>query len=127
MANLPIVKQVFAKKAFSDTINTTFTELNTPITPPVLPPLPSISEFFEYYQSLFYIIPKFGDTESHQYLVISSQDYIGSEAGGNEVVDALIAEVTALRQENLELQQELAKNTVTSLEEALQLLQNLNG
>ena len=57
MANLPIVKQVFAKKAFSDTINTTFTELNTPITPPVLPPLPSISEFFEYYQSLFYIIP----------------------------------------------------------------------
>jgi hypothetical protein len=127
MANLPIVKQVFSKKAFSDTINTTFTELTTTPVVNTGSVLPSIQEFFTYYQGLFYQIPKFGDTESHQYLVISSQDYIGSEAGGNEVVDALIAEVTALRQENLELQQELAKNTVTSLEEALKLLQNLNG
>jgi hypothetical protein len=127
MANLPIVKQVFSKKAFSDTINTTFTELTTTPVVNTGSVLPSIEEFFTYYQELFFQIPKFGDTDSHQYLVISSQDYIGSEAGGNEVVDALIAEVTALRQENLELQQELAKNTVTSLEEALTLLQNLNG
>ena len=29
MANLPLVKQVFEKKAFNDTINTTFTELTS--------------------------------------------------------------------------------------------------
>jgi hypothetical protein len=123
MANLPIVKQVFAKKAFSDTINTTFTELNTPITPPVLPPLPSISEFFEYYQSLFYIIPKFGDTESHQYLALTSQEYIGSENVGNEVIDALLAELTELRQENVELNERFTQTALSSAQDALKALQ----
>ena len=123
MANLPIVKQVFAKKAFSDTINTTFTELNTPITPPVLPPLPSISEFFEYYQSFFYIIPKFGDTESHQYLILSSQDYIGSVNVNNEVIDALLVELTELRQENFELNERFTQTALSSAQDALKALQ----
>jgi len=127
MANFPLNKQVFEKKAFSDTINTAFTELTSSVVIPTGSVLPSVTEFFTYYQALFYQIPKFGDTNSHQYLVVSSQDYIGSEAGGNEVVDALIAEVTALRQENLDLQQQLAKNTITSVEDALKNIQKLNG
>jgi hypothetical protein len=127
MANFPLVKQVFEKKAFNDTINTTFTELTSSVVIPTSSVLPSITEFFNYYQALFYQIPKFGDTNSHQYLVISSQNYIGSEAGGNEVVDALISEVTVLRQENLELQQQLAQNTITSVEDALKNIQNING
>jgi hypothetical protein len=127
MANFPLVKQVFEKKAFNDTINTTFTELTSSVVIPTSSVLPSITEFFNYYQALFYQIPKFGDTNSHQYLVISSQNYIGSEAGGNEVVDALISEVTILRQENLELQQQLAQNTITSVEDALKNIQNING
>jgi len=127
MANFPLVKQVFSKKAFNDTINTTFTELTSSAVVPTSSVLPSITEFFDYYQALFYQIPKFGDTNSHQYLVISSQNYIGSEAGGNEVVDALISEVTILRQENLELQQQLAQNTITSVEDALKNIQNING
>jgi hypothetical protein len=127
MANFPLVKQVFEKKAFNDTINTTFTELTSSVVIPTSSVLPSITEFFDYYQALFYQIPKFGDTNSHQYLVISSQNYIGSEAGGNEVVDALISEVTVLRQENLELQQQLAQNTITSVEDALKNIQNING
>jgi len=127
MANLPLVKQVFEKKAFNDTINTTFTELTSSAVVSTSSLLPSVEEFFNYYQALFYQIPKFGDTNSHQYLVISSQDYIGSETGGNEVVDALISEVTILRQENLELQQQLAQNTITSVEDALKNIQNING
>lgn len=127
MANFPLVKQVFEKKAFNDTINTTFTELTSSAVVPTSSVLPSIDEFFGYYQALFYQIPKFGDTNSHQYLVISSQNYIGSESGGNEVVDALISEVTILRQENLELQQQLAQNTITSVEDALKNIQNING
>jgi hypothetical protein len=127
MANLPLVKQVFEKKAFNDTINTTFTELTSSVVVSTSSVLPSVTEFFDYYQALFYQIPKFGDTNSHQYLVISSQNYIGSEAGGNEVVDALISEVTVLRQENLELQQQIAQNTITSVEDALKNIQNING
>lgn len=127
MANLPLVKQVFEKKAFNDTINTTFTELTTTTVVSTSSLLPSVTEFFDYYQALFYQIPKFGDTNSHQYLVISSQDYIGSEAGGNEVIDALISEVTVLRQENLELQQQIAQSTITSVTDALKNIQNING
>jgi hypothetical protein len=52
---------------------------------------------------------------------------LGSEAGGNEVIDALIAEVTALREENLSLQQELAQSTVNTVQDALTTLQKLNG
>ena len=127
MANLPLVKQVFEKKEFNDNINTTFTELTSSAVVSTSSLLPSVTEFFDYYQALFYQIPKFGDTNSHQYLVISSQDYIGSEAGGNAVVDALISEVTILRQENLELQQQIAQSTITSVEDALKNIQNING
>ena len=123
MANLPIVKQVFAKKAFSDTINTTFTELNTPIPTPAIPTLPSITEFFQYYQSLFYNIPKFGEADPHQYLILSSQDYIGSENVNNEVIDALLVELTELRQENFELQDKLTQKSLSSAQEALKTLQ----
>ena len=127
MNNFPLTKQVFQKTAFDNTIDTSFSELTSTTVPSTGSILPSIVEFFQYYQDLFYQIPKFGDTDSHQYLVITSQEYIGSEAGGNEVIDALIAEITALRQENLDLQQQLAQNTSISVQDALNTLQNLNG
>jgi hypothetical protein len=127
MANFPLTKQVFNKTAFDNTVNTSFTELTSSVVIPTGSVLPSITEFFDYYQTLFYQIPKFGDTNSHQYLIITSQDYLGSEAGGNEVIDALIAEVTALREENLSLQQELAQSTVNTVQDALTTLQKLNG
>jgi hypothetical protein len=127
MANFPLTKQVFNKTAFDNTVNTSFTELTSSVVIPTGSVLPSITEFFDYYQALFYQIPKFGETNSHQYLVITSQDYLGSEAGGNEVIDALIAEVTALREENLSLQQELAQSTVNTVQDALTTLQKLNG
>ena len=127
MTNFPLNKQVFDKKAFSDTINTTFTELTSSAVVSTGSLLPTIPEFFSYYQALFYQIPKFGDTESHQYLVLTSQEYIGSETGGNAVIDALISEVTVLRQENLDLQQQIAKSTITSAKDALQNIQNING
>jgi hypothetical protein len=127
MSNFILTKQVFQKTAFDNTVNTSFTELTSSAVTPTGSNLPSTSEFFQYYQDLFYQIPKFGDTNSHQYLVLTSQEYIGSETGGNEVIDALIAEITALRQENLDLQQQLAQNTTTTVQDALKTLQNLNG
>jgi len=127
MANFPLNKQVFNKTAFDNTVNTTFTELTSSVVVQTGSTLPTVTEFFTYYQSLFYQIPKFGDTNSHQYLIITSQEYLGSEIGGNEVIDALIAEVTALRAENLSLQQELAQNIPNTIQDAINTLQNLNG
>ena len=67
-----------------------------------------------YYQNLFYSIPKLGDINSHQYLVITSGAYIGSTTPTDDTIQALIEEVTQLRQESLDLQQQIL-NTTTSI------------
>ena len=119
MSDINIKRQVFDKSAFDNTINTTFTELtSTPAITPE-PTLPTIEEFFGYYNDLFYDIPKFGEAESHEYLILTSQQYVGPTSADNDLIDALIAEVTELRQENLNLQQELTNNVVLSAEDAL--------
>jgi len=127
MDNFVLTKQLFEKKAFDATVNTTFTELTSSVQVTTGSSLPSIDEFFDNYQALFYNIPKFGDINSHQYLIFTSQEYIGSEISGNEVINSLIEEINDLRQENLELQQELSRQNVSSIQDALQNLQTLNG
>ena len=127
MDNFVLTKQLFEKKAFDATVNTTFTELTSSVQVTTGSSLPSIDEFFDNYQALFYNIPKFGDTNSHQYLIFTSQEYIGSEISGNEVINSLIEEINDLRQENLELQQELSRQNVSSIQDALRNLQTLNG
>jgi hypothetical protein len=102
-------KQVFEKQQYQQVIDTSFTELTvggiaattTTATPP-----PSVQEFFDTYGQIFYDIPKTGETNSHQYLVNQSSAYIGGE-GTNEEIAALLSEITALREENLQLQQQL--------------------
>jgi len=127
MDNFVLTKQLFEKKAFDATVNTTFTELTSSVQVATGSSLPSIDEFFDNYQALFYNIPKFGDTNSHQYLIFTSQEYIGSEIEGNNVINSLISEITELRQENLELQQELSQQNIASIQGALQNLQTLDG
>ena len=83
-----------------------------------------MEEFFGYYNDLFYQIPKFGEAESHEYLILTSQQYVGPISSDTELIDALIAEVTELRQENLNLQQELTNNVVNTAEEALEKLRD---
>ena len=75
------------------------------ITSAVAPAI-SVAEFFTNYQTLFFEIPKFGDTNSHEYLIKTSQEYAG-DFNNDETIQALIEEITQLRQENLDLQQQL--------------------
>jgi hypothetical protein len=86
----------------------------------------SVSEFFDQYRILFFEIPKFGDTDSHEYLVKTSGEYIGGQET-NETIQALIEEITQLRQENLELQQQIIRSSTSQVANALQNIQNLNG
>jgi hypothetical protein len=102
-------KQVFEKQQYQQVIDTSFTELTVgtaTTTTGITAPLPSVQEFFDAYGQLFYIIPKTGETDSHQYLVNQSSAYIGGQDTNQEII-ALLAEVTALREENLGLQQQL--------------------
>ena len=97
-------KQVFGKRQYNKTINTSFTQLVQPTTVFTGSTLPTVNEFFSDYDQLFFDIPKFGETDSHEYLIKTSQDYIGTSNIISDEIQALIDEVTELRQENLELQ-----------------------
>jgi hypothetical protein len=110
-------KQVFEKRQYNKTINTSFNQLVQPVTQNTGSSLPSVNQFFDYYNQLFFDIPKFGETNSHEYLIKTSQEYIGVSNVVNDEIQALIDEVTQLRQDNLELNQQiisLQNNLVSS-------------
>jgi hypothetical protein len=98
-------KNVFNKQDFLNTVNTSFTQLVLPITLEV--PVFTVDDFFVQYENLFFQIPKEGDINSHQYLVERSGAYIEFNRV-NEEIQALLEEITQLRQENLELNQAIA-------------------
>ena len=72
----------------------------------------SIGEFFTQCQSLLFPIPKFGKRNSHEYPIKTSQAYVGENQADNDTTQALIDEVTQLRQENLDLQQQLISGSL---------------
>ena len=105
-SELKLNKKLYNKSAYLNTINTQFTELV-----PIVPQTPveevvNIGEFFQIYENLFYEIPKEGKTNSHEFLIKQSTDYVGSQ-GISDEIQALLDEITFLRQENLTLQKNI--------------------
>ena len=98
-------KNVFNKQDFLNTVNTSFTQLVLPTASAV--PTFTVDDFFVKYENLFFQIPKEGDINSHQYLVERSGAYIEFNRV-NEEIQALLEEISQLRQENLELNQAIA-------------------
>ena len=107
-------KTVYSKTQFERVIDTSFTQLvETPTVTPAAIPSVTTAEFFQNYQEIFYQIPKFGDINSHEYLIKTSQAYLGSSQINDDTIQALIDEVTTLRAENLDLQQQIINLQVT--------------
>ena len=100
---LDLRKEVFDKLQYIKTINTSFSELGVETLTEELQNQPTVAEFFGLYNSLFYDIPALGDTNSHQYLVKTSGDYINFDQI-NEEVEALQAEIAQLRSDLLQAQ-----------------------
>ena len=104
--NIGFQRQVFNKKSFNDTIDTEFTQLvETPDETFFDVNLANIEDFFTLYQNLFFNIPKVGDVNSHEFLIRQSTEYIGFEEQ-NETIQALLDEITELREENLEIRKQ---------------------
>lgn len=103
---LPLVKNVYSKTQFVKTVDV---EFNTPDTPVVTNQATSASvdQFFNDYQTLFYQIPKLGITNSHEYLIRTSQEYVGASQN-NEDLAALIDEIDSLRLTIFEQQQTIS-------------------
>ena len=103
-SKVDLTKKLYDKKAYLNVIDTQFNELLQPTSP--TGPEVSIDEFFQLYNDLFYDIPKFGETNSHEYLIKQSSDYVGSAILTDDI-QALLDEITSLREENLELQRNI--------------------
>lgn len=114
MEQINLNKQVYDKNQYQKVIDTSFTQLLSPVSSSLSSSLPTITvdQFFQYYQDLFYSIPKLGDTNSHEYLIKTSTEYIGGSQQTNDTIQALIEEVTSLRQENLSLQQQSLSGSI---------------
>jgi hypothetical protein len=97
-----LVKEVYGRNTFTRVVDTSFTELYTPVTASVVPAQQiTVDEFFDLYNELFFEIPATGELNSHEYLVARSTEYLG----GGVLTDnekAYIEEINSLRQQLLE-------------------------
>jgi len=103
--NIKLNKEVFNKRDYEKTINTSFTQLGVKSVQEQINEQPSIQEFFDMYNQLFYEINELGETNSHEYLIKTSSDYIAFDEN-DEIIEALQNEIAQLRQELLEAQQQ---------------------
>jgi hypothetical protein len=113
MEIITLTNTVYNKNQYERVIDTSFTQLVQPqVTASVIAPTISVAEFFQNYQQLFFQIPRFGESNSHEYLIKTSQEYIGSSEANDDTVQALISEITQLRQDNLDLQQQIISGSL---------------
>jgi len=98
---IPIEKQVFDKLTFGKVIDTEFHQLLNNVAEET--PVFTIDDFFELYEQLFYQIPKEGDANSHQYIIQKEADYLGIIINQDDI-QALLEEITNLRQQVLDTQ-----------------------
>ena len=102
MSQIPIEKQVFNKSTYPKVIDTQFSQLISSVVEEL--PQFTIDDFFELYDQLFYQIPKEGDINSHRYILEREAEYLGVSLNQDDI-QALLNEITSLRQQVLEAQQ----------------------
>tara|TARA_S200000501_G_C20775590_1_gene722532 strand:- start:77 stop:601 length:525 start_codon:yes stop_codon:yes gene_type:complete len=100
---LDLEKKVYTKEDYIKTIDVEFSEFGTTTVAQDLESQPTVQDFFNLYNELFYEINPLGDTNSHAYLVETSAEYINQDVV-NEEIEALRAEITSLREQLLEAQ-----------------------
>lgn len=129
MAKVNLNRTVFDKRKFNQSVDTEFSQLVPKEEQRFFDvDLATIEDFFTLYTNLFYEIPKEGATNSHEFLIKESSEYIDFEQI-NEDIQVLLEEITSLRtellekdRENLDLNQRLAQAeaNVTALQAATQ-------
>ena len=104
--NVNLNKQVYDKNAYNKVIDTSFKQLGVQTIQEQLNQQPTVDSFFAMYNELFYNIPELGVTNSHEYLIKTSSDYINYNAD-QEIIDALQAEIAQLRIDLLDSQKQV--------------------
>ena len=104
--NVNLNKQVYSKSQYSKIIDTEFKQLGVKSIQQQLNETPTVQDFFQLYNDLFYDIPETGLNNSHEYLIVKSSEYINFEPN-NEEIEALQAEIAQLRMDLLDEQKKV--------------------
>ena len=104
--NINFNKQVYDKRQYSKIIDSSFTQLGVKTIQEQISTQPTTNEFFSMYNDMFYSIPELGATNSHEYLIKKSSEYIGFEANQEEII-ALQNEIAQLRIDLLDSQKQV--------------------
>ena len=105
--DISLNKEVFNKRDYIKAIDTSFKELGVSTPQEQIDNTPTVQEFFNLYEELFYEIDELGENNSHEYLIKTSTEYINFN-NNDELVEALQREIADLREELLETQKQLA-------------------
>ena len=95
---IPVQQFVYSKERFSKIVDTQFKEF-APVQ--VVTPEVTVDDFFALYDELFFDIPKEGDINSHRFLLNKEAEYLGVTFADDTNIQALLQEITDLRQQLL--------------------------
>jgi hypothetical protein len=112
--NIEFKKQVYNKGQYTKVINTSFNELGVTSVQEQIASEPTVNDFFNLYNELFFDIPEYGEYNSHEYLITKSSEYINF-LGNQEETIALQNEIAQLRIELLAAQQQVIELQTTNL------------
>jgi hypothetical protein len=98
--NVDLRREVFNKDQYKQVIDTNFSQLGVTSVSASAEDTISVEEFFGNYNSIFYDIPPNGETNSHEFLVRESGQYINFDQIADEIL-ALQEEIAGLRKELL--------------------------
>ena len=103
-----LIKKTYSKEEYSKVIDTQFSQLGVVSINEEIENTTTVNQFFDLYNNLFYDIPALGDTNSHEYLIKTSKEYINFDEENAEL-EALRAEIASLRRDLLQAQIEKAE------------------
>ena len=108
---IDLLRKIYSKSEYIKIIDTDFTQLGVSTVEEIEENQVTVEQFFGYYNDLFYDIPAEGETNSHEFLVKTSGEYIGFDQESEEI-EALRKEITGLREELLAQQIESIATSV---------------
>jgi len=100
---IDLMKDVYSKIEYPRIIDTNFNQLGVISINEQLSSTPTVNDFFKLYNELFYEIPAFGESNSHEYLILTSGEYINYDQD-SAIILALQNEITQLRRDLLQSQ-----------------------
>jgi len=98
MAQISFNKNVFDKNNFKKIVDINFNQLSK-VTPNTTF---TLTDFFQLYENLFESISKEGDIQSHRYILNKTAEYLGVNINETTDIQALLDEITSLRNELLD-------------------------